>query len=155
MGEILTQLGRLFLESIPTIVFVFLLLAILNRLFFRPLTRILKQREDATVGALARAREQAVAVDEKTREYEAAFQAARQEVYRQREADRKAALRAREVKLGESRGEVEAYRQGAQAALQQEVEAVKRELQRDCRSLAQQITDTVLDVAPAATGRHA
>ena len=49
----------------------------------------MKQREELTVGALARAREQAAAAETKTREYEEAFQAARQEVYRQREEDRR------------------------------------------------------------------
>ena len=92
MGDILNQLEQLFLQSIPTVIFVFFLLVILDWLFFRPLTRVLREREEATVGALARAREQSAAAEDKAREYEAAFQAARQEVYRQREAERKAAL---------------------------------------------------------------
>ena len=101
MGDILHQLGQLFLQSIPTVVFVFFLLVILDWLFFRPLTQVLRKREDATVGALARAREQSAAAQDKAREYEAAFQAARQEVYRQREEDRKAALQEiTEVVLG-------------------------------------------------------
>ena len=62
---------------------------ILDRFFFRPLTAVLKKREEETTGAMARAREQTAAAEEKARQYEAAFQAARQEVYRQREADRR------------------------------------------------------------------
>jgi len=153
MGDILNQLGRLFLQSIPTVVFVFFLLVILERLFFRPLTRILKEREDATVGALARAREQSAAAAEKAREYEATFQAARQEVYRQREAERKAALREREATLQRAREQSEVWRQGAQIALRKEVEGVKQDLWAACRSLAQEITEVVLGTAPTSEGK--
>jgi F-type H+-transporting ATPase subunit b len=153
MGEILKQLGQLFLQSVPTVIFVFFLLVILDRLFFRPLTRILKEREDATVGALARARAQAAAAGDKAREYEAAFQSARQEVYRQREAERKAALREREATIGHARWEAELLRQEGQAALRREVEVVKQQLQATCRSLAQEITEVVLDSGfPAGKG---
>jgi len=145
MGDILNQLGQLFLQSVPTVIFVFLLLVILDWLFFRPLTRILMEREDATVGALARAREQAGAASDKAREYEEAFQAARQEVYRQREAERKAALREREATIGHARWEAELLRQEGQGALRREVEVVKQQLQATCRSLAQEITEVVLD----------
>ena len=149
MGDILNQLEQLFLQSIPTVVFVFFLLVILDWLFFRPLTRVLREREEATVGALARAREQSAAAEEKAREYEAAFQAARQEVYRQREAERKAALHERETTLQRGREQSEVWRQGAQATLRKDVEAVKQELQTACRSLAQEIAEVVLGTAPS------
>ena len=77
MGDTFHQLGQLFLETIPTVVLVFLLFVILDRILFRPLIAVMKQREELTVGAIARAREQGAAVETKTREYEAAFQAAR------------------------------------------------------------------------------
>ena len=154
MGDILNQVGRLFLESIPTVVFVFFLLVILDWLFFRPLTQVLRKREDATVGALARAREQSAAAQDKAREYEAAFQAARQEAYRQREEERKAALHERETTLQTAREHSEVWRQGAQATLRKDVEAVKQELQTACRSLAQEITEVVLDTAPSSEGKR-
>ncbi len=62
MGDTFRQLGHLFLQTVPTVVFVFLLFVILDRIFFRPLTAVLKRREESTLGALARAREQAAAV---------------------------------------------------------------------------------------------
>jgi F-type H+-transporting ATPase subunit b len=153
MGDILNQLGQLFLQSIPTVVFVFFLLVILDWLFFRPLTRILKQREEATVGALARAREQSTAAGDKAREYEAAFQSARQEVYRQREAQRKAALQERETTLQKGREQSEVWRQGAQATLRKNVGAVKQDLETACRSLAQEIAEVVLGTAPSPAGK--
>lgn len=144
MGETLNQLGRLFVQSIPTVIFVFVLLLILERLFFRPLTAILRQREEATTGALARAREQAAAAEAKAREYEAAFQAARQEVYRLREMERKAALGERENALKNTRAQSEMWLKQAKDGLAKQVEATKLELETSCRSLAHDIAEAVL-----------
>jgi len=58
MGDILSRLGHLFVQSTPTVIFVFLLLVVLDRLFFRRLTEVLREREARTSGALERAREQ-------------------------------------------------------------------------------------------------
>jgi F-type H+-transporting ATPase subunit b len=154
MGDILNQLGQLFLQSIPTVIFVFFLLVILDWLFFRPLTQVLRKREDATVGALARAREQSATAENKAREYDAAFQAARQEVYRRREVERKVALQERETTLQEGREQSEVWRQSAQATLRKDVEAVKQDLQTACRSLAQEITESVLGAAPSSEGKR-
>jgi F0F1-type ATP synthase membrane subunit b/b' len=68
MNEILRQLGQLFVRSFPTVVFVFFLLVVLDRLFFRPMLEVLKKREEATRGALEKAREQAAAAEAKAQE---------------------------------------------------------------------------------------
>jgi F0F1-type ATP synthase membrane subunit b/b' len=144
MGDILSQLGRLFLQSVPTVIFVFLLLAILDRLFFQRLIDVLREREAKTVGALERAREQAAAAEMHSREYEAAFQAVRQELYRQREAERREALKEREEALRKARQQAEASAAEARARLLGEVEAVKQELGIACQSLAREITEILL-----------
>ncbi len=151
MGETLSQLGHLFVQSIPTVVFVFLLLVILDRLLFRPLTKVLQQREEATTGALALARERAAAAKAKAAEYEAAFQAARQEAYRFREADRRAALAERESALNKARQQADAWLKDAQAAIAAQVEAAKQQLAGTYRSLAMAITQAVLGEGPTAS----
>jgi F-type H+-transporting ATPase subunit b len=144
MGDILSQLGHLLLQSTPTVILVFLLLIILDRLFFQRLTEVLEEREAKTLGALARAREQAAGAETRSREYQAAFQTVRQEVYRQREAERRDALREREEALKEARRQSESQLAEAQAQLSAEVEAVKGDLQGVCQSLAMEITEIVL-----------
>ena len=144
MGEILGQLGRLFVQTIPTVIFVFLLLVILDRLLFRPIIQVLRQREDRTLGALARAREQAAVAEAKARECEAAFQAARQEVYRRREAERRAALDERASTLKKGREQAEDLLREAQAGLAAQVEAAKQELRRESHSLGREITEAIL-----------
>jgi F0F1-type ATP synthase membrane subunit b/b' len=147
MAETFRQLGHLFVQSIPTVIFVFLLAAILDRLFFRPLTAVLKQREEETLGALDRARAVSAAAEAKAKEYEAAFQAARQEVYRLRESDRRAALQEREEMLKAERARSESTLRDAQAALQAEVESVKQQLAGTTHALALAVTDAVLGEA--------
>jgi F-type H+-transporting ATPase subunit b len=148
MSEILRSLGQLFVQAIPTVIFVFLLLLILERWFFKPLTTLLKQRQEATVGALERARAQAAEAESTAREYEAALQAARQELYRQREADRREALGERERALQKARQEAEAHSKTARAELAAEVEAAKHNLEQASRSLAQSIAEAVTGNGP-------
>jgi F-type H+-transporting ATPase subunit b len=147
MGETFRQLGHLFAQSIPTVIFVFLLGVILDRLFFRPLDAVLKQREEETLGAFDRARELSAAADAKAKEYEAEFQAARQEVYRRRESDRRTGLQEREEMLSGARARAESALKDAQAALHAEAESVKQQLTGITRSLALEVTRTVVGEA--------
>jgi F-type H+-transporting ATPase subunit b len=144
MTDILRQLGQLFVRSIPTVLFVFFLLLILDRLFFRPMLAVLKKRESDTRGALERAREQVAAAEAKAQQYDAAFQAARQEIYRRREADRRDALAEHEKHLGKAREQSEALLKEALEALAREVESAKLELGRASAPLATKITEAVL-----------
>jgi len=147
MGEIISQLGHLFLRATPTIIVVFLLFVILDRIFFRPLLSILKQREESTVGALARAREQVAAAEAKTRQYEDALQNARQEVYRQREAYRRTHLSGRDAALLQARQQAEVMIRNAQAGLAADVARTKTELDSACKLLAEEISQTLLEPA--------
>lgn len=155
MADTLHQLGHLFLQTVPTVLLVTLLFFILERIFFRPLTAILKQREELTVGALARAHEQVTAAEIKTREYEAAFQAARQEVYRQRETDRHTNLAQRDAALRKAREQAGALVREAQAALAEEVARARGELDAACQPLAEEISQSLVgpDSLPGGGGR--
>ena len=152
MGDILSQLAQLFIQTIPTVIFVFVLYVILGRFFFRPLTAVLKKREEETQGAMARAHEQAAAAEQKARQYEAAFQAARQETYRQREAARRTILADREATLTRARQQSETLASEAQASLAAEVAQSKMELQSTCQTLGQDIAETILGVAARGGG---
>ena len=144
MGSILFQLEQLFIQTIPTVVLVVLLYLLLDRLFFRPLVAVLKKREVATTGALARAQAQIAEAEEKARQYEAAFQAARQEIYRQREHERRAILAEREATLKEARAQSEGLIRSAQASLADEVAQGKSQLQASGQALGEEVADTVL-----------
>ena len=144
MGHIFSQLGHLFLQALPTAVLVFVLMFILDRLLFRRLIEVLNERAARTTGALARAGEQADLAETRAREYEAAFQAVRQEIYRQREAERKRTLVEREAALEMAHKVAESHLAKARADLAAEVERAKAELTVTCQTLAIQIADSLV-----------
>lgn len=141
MGEIASQLGQLLVQSIPTIVFVLFLVAFLNRLFFKPLSRTLDVRAKATSGALADAREQAERAEARFAEYEKAILDARQKIYQHREDVRRGALGQRDSRIHDARNRADSMVNEAQASLEKEAALAKVELQAAVDSLAVEVTD--------------
>ena len=144
MGGLLSILANLFASTVPTVIFVFVLFVIFNRFLYKPLTAVMKKREEETTGAMARAREQAALAEAKTRQHDATFQAARQEVYRQREAARRSMLEDRQAALDKAREQSEVLTREAAATLAAEVAQSEKELLATCQSLGRQIAATVL-----------
>ena len=141
MGEIASQLGQLLVQSIPTIVFVLFLVAFLNRLFFKPLSRTLDARAKATSGALAEAREQTDSAEARFAEYEKAILDARQRIYQHREDVRRDALGERDSRIHEARSHADSMVNEAQRSLEKEAVLAKVELQTSVESLAVDVTD--------------
>ena len=144
MNQILREVGQLFLEAIPTVIFVGLLAFVLERLFFGPVAAVLKKREEATSGALARAREQSALAEAKAQEYDASWQKTRQEIYRVRERDRRRALVAREEMIRRAHEQAESLVIQAGNALTTQAEAVRAELAQRSSTLAEQIAEVIL-----------
>jgi len=140
MGEILSQLGRLFVQSIPTIIFVLFLVAFLNRLFFKPVSQTLDARSKATSGALALAREQADQADAKLHEYEQNIHFARQEIYHHREEARRKSLSERDSKVQAARGRADELVNEAQADLDKQTTLAKSEMTTAVEALADEVT---------------
>jgi F-type H+-transporting ATPase subunit b len=132
------------LSVVWVIGFVLVLTVVLDRLLLRPVTRIMKAREDAIGSArelaeTSRARAQA-AMDE----FDAKTRAARAEVYRQMEENRRAALATRAELVAATRGEVERSMGEAAARLQTQDAAARAQLERDADVLAGSIVERVL-----------
>ncbi|HEV2423373.1 MAG TPA: ATP synthase F0 subunit B [Terriglobia bacterium] len=150
MGNIGQELAQAFVQAIPTVVLVALLLFILRKIFFQPLAAVLKARDGQSKGAVARARERAAQADARAAEYEALWLKARQEVYSQRESDRKEAVEARDEVVRQARARAEATVKAAQADLAAQAEEARRELARSSGVLAEQIAGVILsEPAPA------
>jgi len=132
------------LSVVWVIGFVLVLTVVLDRLLLRPVTRIMKAREDAIGSArelaeTSRARAQA-AMDE----FDAKTRAARAEVYRQMEDNRRAALATRAELVAATRGEVERSMGEAAVRLQTQAAAARAQLERDADVLAGSIVERVL-----------
>src|SRR6516162_4715735 len=83
------EMGGILLKAIPTIILVLLLHWYLKGMLFGPLSRVLKQREEATAGARKRAEEATASAEEKAAKFEQALTEARAEVYREQEGQRR------------------------------------------------------------------
>jgi len=150
MGNIGQELAQAFVQAIPTVVFVALLLFILRRILFRPLAAVMKARDEQSKGAVARAKERAAHADARAAEYEALWLKARQEIYGQREGERRGAVAARDEVIRQARARAEATLKAAQADLAAQAEQARRELAQSSTALADQIAAVILaEPAPA------
>ena len=132
------------LSVVWVIAFVLVLSVVLDRLLLRPVTRIMKARENAIGSArelaeTSRARAQA-AMDE----FDAKTRAARAEVYRQMEENRRAALATRADLVAATRSEVERSLGEASVRLRAQTAAARAQLERDADALAATIVERVL-----------
>jgi F-type H+-transporting ATPase subunit b len=77
MQEIVRQLGELFLQAVPTVLIILLFYIILRALFFKPLLRVMAERDARTVGAQKAAEQAQAAAAEKVKQYQDALKQAR------------------------------------------------------------------------------
>jgi F-type H+-transporting ATPase subunit b len=124
--------------------FVLIFSILLDRLLLRPVTRIMKARETAIGSArdlaeTSRARAQA-AMDE----FDARTRAARADVYRQMDENRRLAMATRTELVAATRREVERSMEEATVRLQSQATAARTQLERDADVLAASIVERVL-----------
>lgn len=133
------------LSVLWVIFFVLLLTAIVNRLLFRPLLRVMDARTAAIQRARALATEAEARAAAAMAEYEAKTGAARAELYREMDTARKAALDRRAELLALTRKEADETRADATTRLAATAERARAQLAAEARSLSQAIVDRVLD----------
>ena len=115
---ILTQLGGLILDSVPTMILFVLLVVAYSLLVRRPLEKVLAERRVRTSGAIEQARGAIAAAEAEAAVYEDKLRAARREILaererrlRERQAERERALSVAREQAGErirlARNEIE------------------------------------------------
>src|SRR5690348_6488268 len=101
--DVLYQLEGLLIQAIPTVIIVFLFYLFMRWAFFKPLTRVMDERENRTAGARKEAEAARAAAEEKVHAYEEAMKKARAAVYSEQDAERKALLDRRAEQVREAR----------------------------------------------------
>lgn len=132
--------GTVFLH----IAIIILMVYVLNKTLFRPINRILAERE-----ALARAGTGAAAgtlkeVEANLTRYEDSLRAARTEGYRLLEQQRAEAMQARQSQLGAVRAEAEGLIAAERNAIQAQTEQARATLGQDAQRVAAQISAQIL-----------
>ncbi|HYP29320.1 MAG TPA: ATP synthase F0 subunit B [Blastocatellia bacterium] len=120
--------------------FVFLL----NRILFRPISRVLDKREALTEGATAEARAAAVQYHARLSEYETSIRSARAEGYRKLEQQRSAGLEQRRGLIERVKGETSAEIEQAKSSIARQTSEALAALEAESRQLAGRISRTVL-----------
>jgi len=132
-----------------TIIFhIFLILvmvAVLNRTLFKPINRILSERESQTVGSSAEARSTVNRVRERVREYEQRLREARNEGYQLLEQRKIESLREREKRVSQLKNEISSWTDQQRRELQQAAQGARRTLSQNSSELATQIAARILE----------
>ena len=148
-GESIIKLdATLFFILLLFLVFVFLL----NRVLFKPIGRVLDERETLTDGATAEARAARLRYQVKLDDYEARIREARAETYRRLEQERAAALDKRKQLTDEAKAQATGQIEQAKAELSQQVAGARATLETESRQIAQRISTTVLGRAISGGG---
>jgi F-type H+-transporting ATPase subunit b len=139
-GNIISPDGSLVLVLVLFIFFVFLL----NRLLFRPIGRVLDQRQNLTEGSANEARAARRIYETRLAEYEATIRQARAESYKQSEQERAAALEERRRLLDEAKQNAHEQIDRAKQDIEKQVNQARSSLESESRQIAENISRTVL-----------
>jgi F-type H+-transporting ATPase subunit b len=144
MEQTLQALSGILLRAIPSALLLIVLHFYLKAMLFKPLQKVLKRREELTLGARKAADESLAMAERKAQDYEARFRDARSEVYREQEETRKVWLedQAKQVEAGHARS-TEAMA-AADKKIADEVAAAKQNLVETSATLADSIANRVL-----------
>jgi F-type H+-transporting ATPase subunit b len=145
--------GTLFLHIAIILVMVF----VLNRTLFKPINRILEERERRTRGRSGEAREILQRVDEKAASYERSLREARAEGYRLMERERAEAMSERQARLNALREEIGRTVEEEKQLIRSQAEEARRTLEADARGIAAEISSQILhrpvgNVSPSGLG---
>ena len=145
MEQVLHALAGILLKATPTILLVLVLHWYLKAMLFRPLAKVLQQRDEATAGARRLAEQSLQAADRRAAEFEQALVEARADVYRGQEALRKQWLddQAEQIRTAkENAGQAIA---AAKADIDAQTAAARHTLAETSSGLADDIARTVLE----------
>jgi F0F1-type ATP synthase membrane subunit b/b' len=144
MEKTLQDLADLVLAAIPTIVLVVVLHIYLKAVFFRPLEKVLAERDAATRGALRDAEASLKRAEEKAEEYEVALRNARTEILQAQEAERQKLRREQSEAVVVARKRGSELIEDARKKIGAEADAARQALAGDTERLAGQIVAAVL-----------
>ena len=139
-SNIINPDGSLVFVLLLFLLFVF----VMNRLLFRPIGRILDQRQTLTVGAANDARAAARRYEMRLNEYEVTIRQARAESYKRLEAQRAAALEARRLVVEAAKQQTAAEIAQAKAEIQRQAEQARTTLATESQQIAEDILRTIL-----------
>ena len=135
---------ELFFQVVPIVLILLVFYAVLRVLFFKPLLKVIAEREARTIGAQKAAEAAQAGAGEKTKQYQDALKQARGEVYVEQEAARKKLLDERAAQLKDARAKAASVVSAAKERIATETKAAKGELEASVTTLAAVVARRVL-----------
>lgn len=145
MEQTLQALVGILEKAVPTVLLLIVLHFYLKAMLFKPLAKMLRERDALTKGARQTAEESLAAAERKTAEYEAKLQAARGEVYREQEEIRRKWLAEQAEQIERGRERTAAAVRDAKFQIAREAAAARTSLLETSGMLADQIASTILN----------
>lgn len=152
MQDMVRQLGDLFLQAVPTVLIILLFYFIMRALFFKPLLKVMAERDARTVGAQKAAEQAQAAAAEKQKQYQDALKRARGQVYAEQEAARKKLLDERGERIKEARAAAAAHVSTAKERVAGELDAARREIEKTVAQLSAEIANRMFPSQPRRPG---
>jgi len=144
MEQTLQALGGILLKAIPTVILLLILHAYLRAVLFAPLEKMLKQRDELTIGARKAADQSLAAAEAKAEEYEGKLREARAIVYKEQEDTRRRWLEDQTAQVAQSRVSAETAVKKAKEELAVEAASARDSLAATSSTLADQIATSLL-----------
>jgi F-type H+-transporting ATPase subunit b len=129
---------------VPAIIIFLVLIVILDRLLFKPLQRIMAERESRTTGLMNEAQAKMKNQLDLFGKYQATIKAARMDAYRHQEQIRNGGNAGRAEILAKARTSAEQMVRDSRASILAQAETAKAQLEREAQELARGITTTML-----------
>lgn len=139
-GNIINPDGSLVFVLILFLVFVF----VLNRILFRPISRVLDDRQNLIEGSANEARAARRRYEAKLADYEATIRHARADGYRRLEQERAAALEKRHKVIEEAKQQAHEKIGQARVEIGRQAALARTALESESQQIAERITRTVL-----------
>ena len=124
---------------------ILLMIYLLNKTLFRPINKILAERERRTRGGTGEANDILQRVDNNMNQYERSLREARTEGYRLLEQERATALLERQSLLNSLRVEIESSTEEQKKLLETQTEQARTSLEADAQKIAANISSQILN----------
>ena len=156
MTDLVHQIGELFLRAVPVALIVLIFYVVLRSVFFKPLLKVMAEREARTIGAQKSAEAAQAAAAEKIKQYQDALRQAKGKVYAEQEAERKKVLEERTAFLKDARTKASAEVDRAKQGITSQLGTAKTQVESTVPELAAEIARRVLQVnaGPTAPARE-
>ncbi len=142
--QILAKVGSLILQAVPTLIIVIVLHFYLKSMLFKPLAKVLAERDALTKGAREKAGASLKLADEKAAQYEKSIRDARTELYKEQEAMRKEWLADQSAQVEQSRARADAALKAAKEEIARDVAEARLNLGAQSEQLAAKIVSSIL-----------